>query len=224
MKRIIPVLAVAALLVTGCGADKNKISEKKFDEEIGQYGFILNRNAKYEGSAVLFGQNATMTVEASSDGTNIAYCTRFVVDGVAGAMESYLIGKFENERISGTWYHTENTASSTWSVDTTPEGGITLEEFGPTLVESSYFVAFNYKELEYNSKEKAYQAKRIDKAVDMGGPDGTLAIIFRDVSLKFEKNEMIAWSYEMTSMGQPIQIDMERTVVGGIEVVAPTIS
>ena len=122
MKKVLPCLAVAALMVTGC-APSTKVSEKKFTEEVTNYGAFLNNNVKFEGNATMGEMEVSMTLLSESDGENLKlHATITYVNGEnAGAsMQAVLIGEVKEEKFNGNAYMNEGTAWGTTVMNDVP--------------------------------------------------------------------------------------------------------
>ena len=215
MKKFIPCLAMAALLITGCGGASRKISEEKFREEVTDYGFLLNNNAKFEGDAIMMGINADAEMGVNSDGKNISFY--FKMKAGEMEMENRLIGEIENNKVKGTIYAY---SEGSWEVEPSPEEGITLSQFKGLLATLVYFPTFEMKDFKYDSKEKAYTAESISVTIDFGEP---VPFVFSDVTLSFKKNELVSYEYTMSGMGESIELEMERTEAGGVTVEEPNL-
>ena len=218
MKKVLPCLAVAALMVTGC-APSTKVSEKKFTEEVTNYGAFLNNNVKFEGSAAMGEMDISMTLLSESDGENLKlHATITYVNGEnAGAsMQAVLIGEVKEEKFNGNAYMNEGTA---WG--TTVMNDVPMEEIKSQLVEITYLAPVEYKDVKYDSKEKGYVFDKYVTSIQDG--DMTIAATYKDGIFKFKGGELISYKYDMAVGTMLINIDLARTQKGGVTVTAPEI-
>ena len=212
IKKTIPCLAVAAILTTGCSGAKTTIKADKFKEEVTEYGFLLNRTAKYEGTVDL-GESGSGKYElfADSDGKNIAFANVFT--GAEGSETYGFRGTIESGNVSGVLYMRDG--DEEW--DTTPVSNLPNAIFSLYLFEFTYFGPFAYEKFTYDKKEKAYTAKEYNFTLDETN------IRFKDMSLRFKSNQLVGWKYIMgiDDSSQSITIDMERSATKGVEVPVP---
>ena len=219
MKKVLPCLAVAALMVTGC-APSTKVSEKKFAEEVTNYGVFLNNNVKFEGSAAMGEMDVSMTLLSESDGENLKlHATISYLNGEnAGAsVQAILIGEVKEEKFNGNAYMNEG--GETWG--TTVMTDVPMEEIKSQLVEFTYLAPVEYKDVKYDSEEKGYVFDKYVTSIPDG--DMTIAATFKDGLFKFKGGELISYKYDMAVGTILMEIDLARTQKGGVEVVAPTI-
>ena len=73
MKKFIPVLAVTALLATGC-TNKAQIKESAFKKEITDYGFALENNAQFKGEGRMGLSKVTLNIQVDSIGKQNKMC------------------------------------------------------------------------------------------------------------------------------------------------------
>ena len=217
MKKVLPCLAVAALMVTGC-APSTKVSEKKFTEEVTNYGVFLNNNVKFEGNATLGENEVQMTLLSESDGANVklhATITYLNGEDAGQAMQAVLIGEVAEDKFNGNAYMYEGA----WGA--MPMTDVPMEEIKSQLVEFTYLAPIEYKIVEYDSKEKAYVFDKFVTSI----PDGssTIAATFKDGALKFKGGELISYKYDMAVGTNLMEISLERTQKGGVTVTAPEI-
>ena len=216
MKKVLPCLAVAALMVTGC-APSTKVSEKKFTEEVTNYGVFLNNNVKFEGSATMGEMEVSMTLLSESDGENLKlHATISYLNGeAAGAsMQAVLIGEVKEEKFNGNAYMSEG---GPWG--TSPMNNVPMEEIKSQLVEFTYLAPVEYKDVKYDSKEKGYVFDKFVTSIRDG--DMTIAATFKDGELKFKGGELISYKYDMAVGTNLMEIDLARTQKGGVKVEAP---
>ena len=216
MKKVLPCLAVAALMVTGC-APSTKVSEKKFTEEVTNYGVFLNNNVKFEGNATMGEMEVAMTLLSESDGENVKlHATISYVNGEnAGAsMQAMLIGEVKEDKFNGNAYMSEG---GPWG--TSPMTNVPMEEIKSQLVEFTYLAPVEYKDVKYDSKEKGYVFDKFVTSIRDG--DMTIAATFKDGELKFKGGELISYKYDMAVGTNLMEIDLARTQKGGVKVEAP---
>ena len=216
MKKVLPCLAVAALMVTGC-APSTKVNEKKFTEEVTNYGVFLNNNVKFEGNATMGEMEVGMTLLSESDGENVKlHATISYLNGeYAGAsMQAVLIGEVKEEKFNGNAYMNEGAG---WG--TSPMTNVPMEEIKSQLVEITYLAPVEYKDVKYDSKEKGYVFDKFVTSVRDGAM--TIAATFKDGELKFKGGELISYKYDMAVGTNLMEIDLARTQKGGVKVEAP---
>ena len=218
MKKVLPCLAVAALMVTGC-APSTKVNEKKFTEEVTNYGVFLNNNVKFEGNATMGEMEVAMTLLSESDGENVKlHATISYLNGeAAGAsMQAVLIGEVKEEKFNGNAYMSEGGPWGTKVMNNVP-----MEEIKSQLVEITYLAPVEYKDVKYDSKEKGYVFDKFVTSIRDG--DMTIAATFKDGELKFKGGELISYKYDMAVGTNLMEIDLARTQKGGVKVEAPEI-
>lgn len=222
MKKIIPILAVTALLATGCGASKTKLSEKQWKEEVTDYGCFLNRNAVFEGDGSMGLYEVKLTVKSASDGKNVRVSSviEYLVGENAGSsMQSCVIGEINEEVFNGDFYVNEGGPEGTWRHQVAAD--YPLEDFKKQMIEFTYFARFEYSSVKYDDKQKAYTFDKItDSIVDHGD---TLEVTYRNGVISFKGGELVSYKHTMSVSSMTISVNMERTQKGGAEVVAPTI-
>lgn len=216
MKKVLPCLAVAALMVTGC-APSTKVNEKKFTEEVTNYGVFLNNNVKFEGNATMGEMEVSMTLLSESDGENVKlHATIAYLNGEAAgaAMQAVLIGEVKEEKFNGNAYMNEGAGWGTKVMNNVP-----MEEIKSQLVEFTYLAPVEYKVVKYDSEEKGYVFDKYVTSI----PDGstTIAATFKDGLFKFKGGELISYKYDMAVGTNLMEIDLARTQKGGVKVVAP---
>ena len=218
MKKVLPCLAVAALMVTGC-APSTKVNEKKFNEEVTNYGAFLNNNVKFEGNATMGEMEVAFSLLSESDGENIKlHATISYLNGeAAGAsMQAVLIGEVKEEKFNGNAYMNEGAGWGTNVMDNVP-----MEEIKSQLVEITYLAPVEYKVVKYDSKEKGYVFDKYVTSIRDGAT--TIAATFKDGTLKFKGGELISYKYDMAVGTNLMEIDLARTQKGGVTVTAPEI-
>ena len=132
MKKVLPCLAVAALMVTGC-APSTKVNEKKFTEEVTNYGVFLNNNVKFEGNATMGEMEIAFSLLSESDGENIKlHATISYLNGeAAGAsMQAVLIGEVKEEKFNGNAYMNEGSNELDGAAWTRPAASAALISAG----------------------------------------------------------------------------------------------
>ncbi len=219
MKKIIPILAVTALLATGCG-NSAKVSEKKFTEEVTNYGAFLNHNVKFEGKATMGEFDVALSLLSESDGENLKlHATITYLNGEAegAAMQAMLIGEVKEEKFNGNAYMSEGGPWGTKVMDNVP-----MEEIKSQLVEITYLAPVEYKIVKYDSEEKGYVFDKFVTSIRDG--DTTIAATFKDGLFKFKGGELISYKYDMAVGTNLMEIDLARTQKGGVKVEAPSIS
>ena len=217
MKKVLPCLAVAALMVTGC-APSTKVSEKKFDEEVTNYGCFMNKNVKFEGKGSMGVMEMNLTVESESDGTNLklASTIKYLNDDVeVNTMKAMVIGEIKNDKFNGNMYMKE----TSWNVQAVTD--LPVEDLKAMLVEFSYLAPFKYEDVKYDSKQGAYPFERYTGTFIDGS--STIDVTFRDGALKFKGNELVGYKYNMAVETEMVMIDIARTQKGGVTVTAPEI-
>ena len=218
MKKVLPCLAVAALMVTGC-APSTKVSEKKFTEEVTNYGVFLNNNVKFEGNATMGEMEVSMTLLSESDGENLklhATITYLNGEGAGASMQAVFIGEVKEEKFNGNAYMSEGGPWGTKVMNNVP-----MEEIKSQLVEITYLAPVEYKDVKYDSKEKGYVFDKFVTSIRDG--DMTIAATFKDGELKFKGGELISYKYDMAVGTNLMEIDLARTQKGGVKVEAPEI-
>ena len=216
MKKVLPCLAVAALMVTGC-APSTKVNEKKFTEEVTNYGAFLNNNVKFEGNATMGEMEVAFSLLSESDGENVKlHATISYLNGeAAGAsMQAVLIGEVKEEKFNGNAYMNEGAGWGTNVMDNVP-----MEEIKSQLVEITYLAPVEYKVVKYDSKEKGYVFDKFVTSIRDG--DMTIAATFKDGTLKFKGGELVSYKYDMAVGTNLMEINLERTQKGGVKVEAP---
>ena len=217
MKKVLPCLAVAALMVTGC-APSTKVNEKKFTEEVTNYGVFLNNNVKFEGNATMGEMEVAFSLLSESDGANVklhATITYLNGEGAGQAMQAVLIGEVAEDKFNGNAYMYEGA----WG--TMPMNNVPMEEIKSQLIEFTYLAPIEYKIVEYNSKEKAYVFDKFVTSIRDG--DTTIAATFKDGTLKFKGGELVSYKYDMAVGTNLMELNLERTQKGGVTVTAPEI-
>ena len=218
MKKVLPCLAVAALMVTGC-APSTKVSEKKFTEEVTNYGVFLNNNVKFEGNATMGEMEVQFALLSESDGANVKlHATITYLNGEAegASMQAVLIGEVKEDKFNGNAYMNEGAG---WG--TSPMNNVPMEEIKSQLVEITYLAPVEYKDVKYDSKEKGYVFDKFVTSIRDG--DMTIAATFKDGELKFKGGELISYKYDMAVGTNLMEIDLARTQKGGVTVTAPEI-
>ena len=217
MKKIIPVLAVTALLATGC-APSTKVNEKKFNDEVPGYACVLNRNAIYEGEASLGVMTMQFKIETNSDGEklNLHSTLKYVGDEDVEVdnMQFYLIGEVKENKFAGKMYMYEGS----WGVQDLAE--LPMKELRDSLFEFTYLAPVEYKDTKYDSKEKAYTFDKYTIAV----PGESKTMLIRDGKLAFKGGELVSWEYSMSVETETVKLSIERTQKGKVEVKAPTVA
>ena len=216
MKKVLPCLAVAALMVTGC-APSTKVSEKKFTEEVTNYGAFLNNNVKFEGNATMGEMEVAFSLLSESDGENIKlHATITYLNGeyAGAAMQAVLIGEVKEEKFNGNAYMNEGAG---WG--TSPMTNVPMEEIKSQLVEITYLAPVEYKDVKYDSKEKGYVFDKYVTSIQDG--DMTIAATYKDGLFKFKGGELISYKYDMAVGTNLMEINLERTQKGGVTVTAP---
>ena len=219
MKKILPCLAVAALMVTGC-APSTKVSEKKFTEEVTNYGVFLNNNVKFEGNATMGEMEVQFALLSESDGENVKLHTTITyLNGEAegASMQAVLIGEVKEDKFNGNAYMNEGTAA--WG--TSPMTNVPMEDIKAQLIEFTYLAPLEYEDVKYDSKEKGYVFDKFVTSIRDG--DTTIAATFKDGELKFKGGELISYKYDMAVGTNLMEIDLARTQKGGVTVTAPEI-
>lgn len=217
MKKIIPILAVTALLATGC-APSTKVSEKKFDQEVTNYGCFMNKNVKFEGNGSLGVMEMKLTLESESDGSNLklASTIKYLAEDVeVNEMKAMVIGEIKEEKFNGNMYMKE----TSWNVQAITN--LPVEDLKAMLIEFTYLAPFKYEDVKYDSKQQAYTFERYTGTFIDGS--STIDVTFRDGSLKFKGNELVSYKYNMAVETEMVMIDITRTQKGGVTVTAPEI-
>ena len=218
MKKVLPCLAVAALMVTGC-APSTKVNEKKFTEEVTNYGVFLNNNVKFEGNATMGEMEVQFALLSESDGANVKlHATITYLNGEAegASMQAVLIGEVKEDKFNGNAYMNEGAG---WG--TSPMNNVPMEEIKSQLVEITYLAPVEYKDVKYDSKEKGYVFDKFVTSIRDG--DMTIAATFKDGELKFKGGELISYKYDMAVGTNLMEIDLARTQKGGVTVTAPAL-
>ena len=222
MKKIIPILAVTALLATGCGASKTKLSEKQWKEEVTDYGCFLNRNAVYEGDGSMGSYEVKLTLKSASDGKSVKLSSviEYLVGENAGlSMQSCVIGEINEDVFNGDFYVNEGGEEGTWNHQVAAD--LPLEDLRKQIVEYTYFARFEYSSVKYDGKQKAYTFDKITDSIVDGGD--TMEVIYRNGVIAFKGGELVSYKHTMSVSTMTVDVSMERTQKGGAEVVAPTI-
>ena len=218
MKKVLPCLAVAALMVTGC-APSTKVNEKKFTEEVTNYGAFLNNNVKFEGNATMGEMEIAFSLLSESNGENVKlHATISYLNGEneGASMQAVLIGEVKEEKFNGNAYMNEGTA---WG--TTPMNNVPMEEIKSQLVEFTYLAPVEYNIVKYDSKEKGYVFDKYVTSIRDGAT--TIAATFKDGLFKFKGGELISYKYDMAVGPNLMEIDLARTQKGGVTVTAPAL-
>ena len=219
MKKILPCLAVAALMVTGC-APSTKVSEKKFDEEVTNYGCFLNNNVEFKGTARMGDMEMELTLDSDSDGQkiNLGATLKYLGDDVeVDTMKAMIIGEAKNDKFNGNMY----TFETEWVQ--TPVSDFPMEDLKEMLVEFTYLAPVRYESVKYDSSAKAYVFNKFVATFPDDG-DSEITITFRDGELAFKNKELVSYKYEMSVGPESINLEVNRAKKGGVKVEAPSIS
>ena len=220
MKKIIPILAVTALLATGCGASKTKLNEKQWKEEVTDLGCFLNRNAVYEGQGTMGTMEVKLTLKSASDGKNVKLSSTIeylVGEGAGMTSEAYVIGEVNEDVFNGDFYMKEG--GGEWRHQAAEDSP--LEDLRKQMVEYTYFARFEYSSVKYDGKQKAYTFDKITDSIVDG--DHTMEVVYRNGVIAFKGGELVSYKHTMSFNSMTVDISMERTQKGSAEVVVPTI-
>lgn len=223
MKKIIFCLAATALMTVGCSkGSAYKVSEKKFEEEVTNYGFVLNNNAKFEGSvAMTVGTDAmtqSLEMEMDSAGEHKRFKVHQEVEG-EGAMDSVVELKETGETFELNWYR-KSFDDTSYSL--IKQEGLTREELLGNLNEIVYLPGFKYNEVKFNEDNNSYHCDSYTVAIHDGG--SVLAAIYTNVNLQFKNNRLDKVDFFLSAPGGNGQVQFAKTQSGGVAVELPTIS
>ena len=223
MKKIIFCLAATALMTIGCSGKANayKVSEKKFEEEITNYGFVLNNNAKFEGSVVMTVGTEAMTqsleMEMDSEGEHKRFKIHQEVEG-EGEMNSVVELKETGETFELNWYR-KSFVDTSYSL--IKQEGLTREELLGNLNEIVYLPGFKYNEVKFNKDNNSYHCDSYTVAIHDGG--SVLAAIYTNVNLQFKDNRLDKVDFFLSAPGGNGTVQFAKTQTGGIAVELPNI-
>ena len=222
MKKLFFCLAATALLATGCArANAYKVSEKKFEEEVTNYGFVLNNNAKFEGSVVMTVGTDAMTqsleMEMDSAGEHKRFKIHQEVEG-EGEMHSVVELKETGETFELNWYR-KSFDDTSYSL--IKQEGLTREELLSNLNEMVYLPGFKYNEVKFNEDNNSYHCDSYTVAIHDGG--SVLAAIYTNVNLQFKNNRLDKVDFFLSAPGGNGKVEFAKTQSSGVAVELPTI-
>ncbi len=222
MKKIIFCLAATALMTVGCSkGSAYKVSEKNFEEEITNYGFALNNNAKFEGSVVMTVGTDAMTqsleMEMDSAGEYKRFKVHQEVEG-AGEMDSIVDLKEKEGSFDLNWYR-KSFDDTSYSL--IKQEGLSREELLSNLNEIVYLPGFKYNEVKFNEDNNSYHCDSYTVAIHDGG--SVVAAIYTNVNLQFKNNRLNKVDFLLAAPGGNGTIQFEKTQSGGVTVELPNI-
>ena len=222
MKKLFFCLAATALLATGCAkANAYKVSEKKFEEEVTNYGFVLNNNAKFEGSVVMTVGTDAMTqsleMEMDSAGEHKRFKIHQEVEG-EGEMDSVVELKETGETFELNWYR-KSFDDTSYSL--IKQEGLTHEELLGNLNEIVYLPGFKYNDVKFNKDNNSYHCDSYTVAIHDGG--SVLAAIYTNVNLQFKNNRLDKVDFFLSAPGGNGTVKFAKTQSSGVTVELPTI-
>lgn len=224
MKKLFFCLATTALMTIGCSTKANayKVTEKKFEEEITNYGYVFNNNAKFEGSFVLsLGEEAmmsTIVMEFDSQGEHQRFRVHQETEGEGGMDSVCDLHKLESGDYNIDWYRKGygDTNYELVTIENLPYDA--LKSYMNELV---YFPALEYKDVEFEADNNTYHCDSYTVAIQDGGE--TFAAVYSNINLQFENNRVNKFEFTLAAPGGMASIQLEKTQTGGITVELPTV-
>ena len=219
MKKNLFCLAATALLATGCtGGNSYKVSEKKFNAEVADYGVVLNNNARFEGTAVM-GLTNTLTVEVDSEGDAAKFKVHQAVEG-EGEMVSYQqVDKNEDNTYNITWIRKGFGETSYTKLN---YDNLSWDDAKSYIMECVYIPSAPFKNYEFDSKENIYECDSYTTSMKDEG--FSLAIVYTNIKIQFKDNRLFSIEFSLQSGEMQGSVQMEKTQTGGVAVTLPTIS
>ena len=225
MKKILFCLAATALLATGCSGKGNeyKVSKKNFEEEITNYGFVLNNNARFEGStSTTYGEDSvrqTIVMEFDSQGEHQRFKVHQVAEG-EGEMESVVdIKTLESGNLDLDWYR-KGFGDTSYSL--IKFENVSKEELGANLTEMVYLPPLKYEEVKFKADNNSYCVDTYSYQVQEGSE--IYAVNYSNLNVQFKDGHLNSFEFTLIGPGGGGSFHVEKTKTGGVAVTLPTIS
>ena len=224
MKKLFFCLAATALMTIGCSGKANayKVSEKEFDAEITNYGFVLNNNAKFEGIASMPIDDGvaeqTLTMEFDSQGEHKRFKVHQYLEG-EGDMDSVgEITVLENGNYNLDWYR-KSFGDTSYALVKNED--ISLKELKSFLNEIVYLPSIEYKDLKFKKDNNSYHCDSYKTEVNDHGM--TITIVYSNLNIQLKDKKLFALDFSLLVSGMGSSFQMEKTQSSGISIELPTI-